>query len=319
MKVLVTGAHSPVGRRVLVGLRDDHDVTVLTRPGLFDPMRGVELGVRVIEGDLVTPDRWGPQVAGVEVVIHLDERSQAPDPQLLDVNLKGTQSLLHGVSAWGQPRLFVHLSTALLTDPSPDDPDVGPARFGSAWLAGRCAAEARVCFWARKTGIETVVVRAGHPFGALGVEGPLTGWLEAAADSAETGRPLELAGAAVPLPFVHVDELARAIVARVQGEPMPGEQTLVKKLSRVQAVGLVVSLGQVHDALCHATEQDARRVEPRTSFGERLIARLRRSEPAPEPSFMRVAPMRTPDPDWVARFGERDLGQVVDALVGGAC
>ncbi|MBK7758882.1 MAG: NAD(P)-dependent oxidoreductase [Deltaproteobacteria bacterium] len=43
--------------------------------------------------------------------------SQAEDPRLLEVNLKGTQSLLHAFGAYAQAERFVLLSTALLTSP----------------------------------------------------------------------------------------------------------------------------------------------------------------------------------------------------------
>lgn len=319
MKILLTGAGSPLGRRVLLGLREAHELLVLVRPGELDALSRAELGVTLIEADPVTPDRYGPRIAGVQALVNLEQVAQAPDGQLIDQNLKATQSLLHAFHAWGEPERLVHLSSALLDHPSPDEPDVAADRFGSAWLASLCASEARVALYARRSGVETCIVRAGHPFGAYGLEGALTSWLEAAAASAEGRSRLDLQGATIPLPFVHVDELARAIVARVEGQAMPGERRFVAELSRVNAVGLLSSMEQLHKSMCELTFKEPLTV--RTHIGARLIRRLRGEvqDDTTVPRYLRTQPLRVPNADWVAHFGPRQRSQIVDALVGGAC
>jgi len=302
MKVLVAGHDSPLGRRVVLGLQDRHELV------LHEAV------------DRCTPDRWGDHIQGVEVAVNLAERCQAPEPEVLEVVLKGTQSLLHGFGAYGAPRRLIHLSTALIGAGTPDEPDVDPKSHGSAWLAWKSAAEARVNHWTRRTGVEAVVVRSGHPFGAVGVDGPLTGWLEAAAASAESSGRFAVEHADVALPFVHVDELARSIVARVDGEPMPGEKNLVANLHRVDAVGLLASLGQVHRKLCQRTERKPVLVTPRTPLGERLQKLVRQGDELPRsPRYLRRAPIRRLDPTWAEAYGHRGLDEVVEALVGGAC
>lgn len=316
MKLLLSGAGSALGRRVFLGLEQDHELTVLAAPD--EDLRGIQPS-RVVREDLVTPDRWGPQVAGVEGAIHLAEVCQASEGQVLDRNLKSTQSLLHGFGAYGEPKLLIALSSALIDQLYPDEPDVEPSRFGSAWLAWRCAAEARLHHWTRKTQVPTVVVRSGHRFGAVGIDGPLTGWLEAAAASAEGSGRFELDAADTPLPFVHVDEVARAIVARVQGQPMPGEQHLVGSLYRTEAVGLVASLAQVHRRLCARTERRPR-LSPRTSLGLRLRGLIEQEQALPRsPRYLRSSAPREPNQAWRATFGVRSADEIVEALVGGAC
>lgn len=319
MKILLTGAGTPLGRRVLLGLRDAHEVMVLVRPGELDALRRAELKVTLVEADPVTPERYGPRIAGAQVLVHLDQIAQAPDGELIDHNLKATQSLLHAFSAWGEPQRLVHLSSALLDHPSPDEPDVDATRFGSAWLATLCASEARVALYARRTGVETCIVRAGHSFGAMGLQGALTSWLEAAASSAEGRSRLDLQGTQIPLPFVHVDELARAIVARAEGQTMPGERRFVAQLSRVNAVGLLASMEQLHKSMCELTFREPPPV--RTHIGARLIRRLKGElqDETTVPRYLRVQPLRVPNADWVSHYGPRQRSQIVDALVGGAC
>lgn len=321
MKVLLTGAPSPLGRRVYQQLvSDGHEVVVLIRPEEQAAWSGPRPDVAFIEADYVTPERYGPAIAGCEVLIHLGDICQAEDHEFIRVNLKGTQGLLHAFSAWGSPRLMVLLSTALLDLPSPDDPDAPTERFGSAWLATRAGAEARVAHWARRTGVETVVLRAGHPFGAAGIDGPLSGWLDQSAASAESDGKLALDGADTPLPFVQVDELADAITRRVQGEAMPGERRLVAKLSRAEAVGLLGTLRETHDLLCRRTERSPSLTTQKGSLGRRLLSTLSPGRALPgTAAFLRRAPVKGPNPAWVERYGQRSLGDVVDALVGGAC
>ena len=241
MRVVLTGATTPLGRRVvqrLLSLTPRPELVLLVRPEERDTWRGTMPDAKLVIADLVTPELYGPALAGATVCLHLADLSQAEDPRLLEVNLKGTQSLLHAFGAYAQAERFVLLSTALLDQPAPDDPDVGPERFGSMWLATRAGAEARTIHWARRLGVETVIVRAGHPYGASGIEGPLSGWLDAAAASAESDGRLSVEGAELPLPFVHIDALAEALTQRALGELLPGERRLVGSVSRADAVGL---------------------------------------------------------------------------------
>ncbi|MBK7758307.1 MAG: NAD(P)-dependent oxidoreductase [Deltaproteobacteria bacterium] len=322
MRVVLTGATTPLGRRVvqrLLSLTPRPELVLLVRPEERDTWRGTMPDAKLVIADLVTPELYGPALAGATVCLHLADLSQAEDPRLLEVNLKGTQSLLHAFGAYAQAERFVLLSTALLDQPAPDDPDVGPERFGSMWLATRAGAEARTIHWARRLGVETVIVRAGHPYGASGIEGPLSGWLDAAAASAESDGRLSVEGAELPLPFVHIDALAEALTQRALGELLPGERRLVGSVSRADAVGLVTTLAAVHDRLCQSTERQPQRERPRPRL-RRLLAYVSRSESLPVvPSFLRRPVVRAANPAWVTRFGAADVGGLVDALVGGAC
>ncbi|MCB9744308.1 MAG: NAD(P)-dependent oxidoreductase [Alphaproteobacteria bacterium] len=318
MKVFMTGATTPLGRRVFDKLSGAHQMALLVRPEEEAAWEGPTPDCTLIVSDPVTPERYGPALAGADVVLHLGELSQAPDPRLVHVNLKGTQSLLHALSAYGPPRLLVHLSTALLQDPAPEDPDADPGLYGSTWLATRASAEARVALVARRLRLETLIVRAGHGYGAAGIDGPLSGWLDLAAESAERDGKLTLEGEGVPLPFVRVGDLAEAIAGRVAGRAAPGERRLVGALSRVEAVGMLASLGQVHDRLCRMTERAPQRQE--RSLRRRLVSRLAPERALPElPAFLRAQPVSAPNAAWVKRYGPGTVSEVSEALVGGAC
>ena len=273
MRVLVTGAGSPLGRRVVRALSGEQLVQ-LVRPD--------QHAASGLKADLVVPDSYGPAIGPVDAIVHLDTRAQAHEGALLD-------------------------------HPSPDEPDVDPGRYGSAWLAGQCAAEARVNLWARRTGTETLVVRAGHTYGAVGLDGPLSGLLQAAANSAEGTGVLALRGAQTALPFVHVDDLAKALAMRVRGDAMPAERTFVQKLGRVEAVGLVASLAEVHRAFCARTERTARLIEPKDRLSRVL------GQDGELPRYLQSAPLRRANTAWTESYGVRRLNELAEALVGGAC
>jgi NAD(P)-dependent dehydrogenase (short-subunit alcohol dehydrogenase family) len=323
MRVVLTGATTPLGRRVvqrLLSLTPRPELVLLVRPEERDTWRGTMPDAKLVIADLVTPERYGPALAGATVCLHLADLSQAEDPRLLEVNLKGTQSLLHAFGAYAQAERFVLLSTALLDQPAPDDPDVGPERFGSMWLATRAGAEARTIHWARRLGVETVIVRAGHPYGASGIEGPLSGWLDAAAASAESDGRLSVEGAELPLPFVHIDLLAEALTQRAlwascspasaawwAPSPAPTPWASSPPWPPYTTASASPPSGQPH------------RERPRPRL-RRLLAYVSRSESLPVvPSFLRRPVVRAANPAWVTRFGPADVGGLVDALVGGAC
>ncbi|MBK7758883.1 MAG: hypothetical protein IPI35_21310 [Deltaproteobacteria bacterium] len=123
-------------------------------------------------------------------------------------------------------------------------------------------------------------MRAGHSHGARGIEGPLSGWLDAAAASAESDGRLSVEGAELPLPFVHIDAPRKALTQRALGELFPASAAWWAPSPRADAVGLVTTLARVHDRLCqvHRAPAPARAPRPRL---RRLLAYVSRSGPRP--------------------------------------
>ncbi len=291
-------------------------VLVAGRSGLAVRLRS-RLGLRhdlvSVDGPAIQPDAYGPTLAGAQVlVLVLDQGGE--EGELLERDLKGSQALLHAFTGWGAPALLVMVSTALLADQEPIDPDVPLTRYGSAWLATRAAVEARCLHLSRQLDLATLVVRAGHVHGADDVAGgALEPRLAAVRTAAESGQELALAGLEIALPFVHADVLVDALFERIAGKPLPGEQVLTDRFSRVDAVGAVWSLAQLHDAQAQLAGKPAWRKELATKgpgLTSRLIGSIVRSK-APElvPEYVKRAPLRRAPRAWRKAFGDRDLAQ----------
>jgi nucleoside-diphosphate-sugar epimerase len=266
-----------------------------------------------LSGSAIQPDAYGPELAGLEVlVLVLDQGGD--EAELIERDLKGSQALLHAFSAWGEPVRLVVITSALLAELEPIDPDVPLSRYGSAWLAIRAAVEARCLHLSRRLDLETVVVRVGHVYGeSLNAGGVLEPRLAALREAASQGQEFALMGLSIGLPFVHADVLVPAVAARIAGEALPGEQVLVGCFSRVDAVGAVWSLAQVHEALAQVTgKTPLQRDLPIKGPGltSRLIGSLVPSKAKERvPDFVKRPPMRRAPRVWRRAYGERDLNQ----------
>lgn len=227
MTVAVVGAGGPLGRCLLAAL----GAGVLA---VCDPDLPVPAG-RVVVGDRVQPERWGPALRGVETLVLLLDRC-GPDPGVLQRDLKGAQAVLHAFTAWGTPRRLVLCASALLDDPEPVDPDAPAARYGSTWLAVRASVEARVLQLARALapeGFEAVVLRAGHLVDLPGAESPLDAHLAAWRAGTEGSFPA--------WPFVSHRALLADLVDAVGGREVPGQERFLPGFSRATCVQAVAS------------------------------------------------------------------------------
>ncbi len=291
MKVLVAG-EGGLAARLRVRVAASHEL--------------LQLGTEPIR-----PDAYGAELAGLEALVLVLDQA-APEPELLERDLKGSQALLHAFTAWGDPRLVLVVTSALLADPEPVEPDVPMSRYGSAWLATRAAVEARCLHLVRRLALETVVVRVGHVYGDPDVRGGgLETVLEQVRTSAASGEELALPGLGIGLPFVAAEPAVEAIAARLDGTLIPGEQVLVEGFSRVDAVSAVWTLAELHDALAGLAGRPARRKELATrdpGLTSRLIGSLVPSKaPEPVPDYRRRAPMRLAPRAWRKAHGERRL------------
>lgn len=212
MKILLTGATSLVGRR-LVGrlLASGHEVTAVGH----HPRVGHELttlGARYVRQDLREAARVMQLVSGHERVLHL-EQAHGRELSVADaeiVNVKATEQLILACKLHHVPRL-VHLSDISVLQGggsrlgiSPETPL--PERAIDAHAAQRARAEAAVRAAAHR-GLEAVILR---PATVLGPQAPA--WLRLL-----MGRGWLPAGGVVDL--VAVDHVVDALVAAMSAGP----------------------------------------------------------------------------------------------------
>jgi nucleoside-diphosphate-sugar epimerase len=203
--VLVTGGTGFIGRRLVRALlaRGD-DVRCLVRPGRKPPP-----DTRSAPGDVTRPESLPAALKGVEVVYHLAGATTVRHPvEYRRVNAQGTRHLAEACAGLPRPPLVVFLSSLAAAGPAVGDrprderdPPAPVSRYGHSKLAAEC-------WLAAVSGrVPATVVRAPAVFGPGDTN---TIRLFRAAAMGLNGVP---GSASVRLAWIHVDDLARALVA----------------------------------------------------------------------------------------------------------
>lgn len=164
MRVLVTGASGFLGHFVCPELAArGHDVAALVRRPGSEPA-----GARPLTGDLTDPARLRDAVAEAapDCVLHLaaETATQRNPARIRAVNVDGTERLLDACRQAGGPR-FVFASTVVTGDAGGrvlDEESELPVEteYGRSKVEGERLV--------RESGLETVIVRPSHVYGAGG-------------------------------------------------------------------------------------------------------------------------------------------------------
>ena len=217
--VVVTGAGGAVGRLVVAAARAEpgvERVVAVASPGEGRLATGSSDGsvAEVVAAPFALDDpRLGSLLRGTTRLIHIGAR-RGPDLDGTggaDVDLVGTRSLLSALAAAGTVRAVVVLSSALVYGARTDNPvplteeaRVRPNPSIDAAVE-RAELEAMVAEWAGAQGATCARARPSV------VVGPENGrWL---ARSPWSTSGLGVSGAEAPVQFIHVEDLASALVA----------------------------------------------------------------------------------------------------------
>ncbi|SHG75109.1 Nucleoside-diphosphate-sugar epimerase [Chryseolinea serpens] len=170
MKVLVTGATGKVGSRFVSRiLAKGHDVRILVRDAVKASAL-VELGAKVVVGDLNSPDTLPPAVKDIDAVIHIAAffRSFTDNEGIIKTNHSGTVALAKASMAAGVKR-FIFTSTGNVYRPDNQRPskeddllDVNDTR---AYSSSKIAAENELLALHKTTGLDVRVLRLGFVYG----------------------------------------------------------------------------------------------------------------------------------------------------------
>jgi nucleoside-diphosphate-sugar epimerase len=171
MRVIVTGGSGNVGRTVVQRLRDDgHEVAIYDRqPPPAD--------VRHAIGDILDLPALHAAFAGAEAVVHLaavPALGRAPDDELMEINVMGTERVAAAAVAAGVRRLvmassdstlgFVFGEGRIVPDYVPCD-EAHPLRPLDAYGLSKVLGEEICRRYTRAAGIETVCLRYCWVFG----------------------------------------------------------------------------------------------------------------------------------------------------------
>jgi len=165
MRVVVTGGAGNVGRWVVARLQDEgHGVTVYDR-------QAPEADVRYTIGDILNPAALREAFGGAEAVVHLaavPALGRAPDDELMEINVMGTERVAAAAVAAGVRRLvaassdstlgFVFGEGRLVPDYVPCD-EAHPARPLDAYGLSKLIGEEICRRYTRAAGLETLCLR----------------------------------------------------------------------------------------------------------------------------------------------------------------
>lgn len=170
MKILVTGATGKVGSRFVSRiLAKGYDVRILVRDAAKASAL-VELGARVVTGDLNNADTLPPAVKGIDTVIHIAAffRSFTDNEGIIKTNHEGTVALANASIAAGVKR-FIFTSTGNVYGsdnqrPSKED-DLLNMNDPRAYPSSKIAAENELISLHKRTGFDVRVLRLGFVYG----------------------------------------------------------------------------------------------------------------------------------------------------------
>lgn len=164
MRALVTGATGFVGSHLVDALHGRGDeVTVLAR-SLHKAEALRSLGLRVVEGDLHTPEALERAAEGQDVIFHVAGMIAALDEATyVRANRDGTANLVAAAEGAGRPRFVLVSSMAAAGPASPGRPLAGsePPRPVTAYGRSKLAAEQVVT----STGLPWTIVRPPTVYG----------------------------------------------------------------------------------------------------------------------------------------------------------
>jgi dihydroflavonol-4-reductase len=230
MKTFITGATGFIGTHLVKRLaQTEHELCCLVRK--TSDVRGLkELGVAIITGDVTDKDCLLEGMRGCDWVVNLANiyTFWEPDKQIYtDVNVGGTRNVMECALETGVPKV-VHISTCGIYGKPEDCPfteesPVGPVRFSEYF---RTKYEGDLIAWELYEKKELPLVMV-YPVAVLGPGDPKTTG-EYIQDLMRRRMPARVFEDSI-LTFVHVRDVAEAIVRALEKEGNLGEKYLVGK------------------------------------------------------------------------------------------
>jgi nucleoside-diphosphate-sugar epimerase len=253
MRILVTGATGFIGTRVvdrLAGAAAFVRVLVLPTEFASSPTAAAlraRDGIEIAVGDLEDGEALVAATAGVDVVHHLGgalPRSGTAGLDVLRVNVGGTDSLLRASVRNGVRRVVLASSAIVYGPPGPETREDAPLRPRGHYAWSKLAAEEIVTSYARRFGIEPVILRPTVTYGTGGH------FVERLCVRMLATPPALLAGDQC-VQWLHVDDLADAIIA-AGGRPAAAGNVFNLAGTEIASLSEVASLARAGAGLATA-------------------------------------------------------------------
>jgi UDP-glucose 4-epimerase len=262
MKILVTGGYGLIGHNVIKRLQDlNHHTFIVDTKTTYGIIPQSEIDYLMnqraekishhlyFKTDIANTDNidYVIKTTGPEVLIHMAsfprQKVVNANPQAgADVMMRGLINLLESAKVHGVRR-FVYISSSMVygdfSDQVTEDAVCNPqGQYGIMKLAG----EWLVKDYARRTGMEYVIIRPSAVYGPLDVEDRVVAKFML---SAMRGQSLRVNGATETLDFTYVDDAADGIVAAALEVGAANDTYNITKshsVSLLQAAEMVVGI-----------------------------------------------------------------------------
>lgn len=221
---IVTGGAGFIGSHVVDALLADDWRVVVVDDLSSGEARRVASGAALEIGDITDRDALDTvlDASRPEVIFHLAAQSSVTssvaDPvRDCEINVRGTLNVLEGATRHRAPVVFTSTGGALYGDratlPTPEDTPPAPI---SPYGASKWAGEAYVATWMESSGIPHTVCRLGNVYGPRQSPHGEAGVVAIFSHQLWRGTSPVLFGFGKPTrDYVHVDDVARALVAAV--------------------------------------------------------------------------------------------------------
>lgn len=246
-QILVTGASGFIGRALVAELeRRGHSVRCAVRN--IESVTGLS-GALIEVGDVNASTDWTRALDGVHIVIHLVARAHILNETAIDplaafnaVNLDGTRRLAESAAAQGVRRMVYVSSIGVNGDSATPQNAFTEASIPmphNAYAASKYAAEQALSDVARRTGLETVILRPPLVYGP-GNPGNFLRLLKLV----DRGIPIPLASVSNRRSMIYVDNLVDALITAAIKHEAAGQLYLVCDNETVSTPHLIAELGE---------------------------------------------------------------------------
>ncbi len=172
MKIIITGATGFIGSHVAVRLaRAGHEVVATGRNPQKVPALGAVPGITLARLELGDPASWAPAMAGADVLVHVALGWGEGGLLMLQADTAASVGLFEAAHAAGVKKIIYTSSTAAVGEQRGDDREDCQLRPTDYYGATKASTEMFARAFARKTKVQTHVIRPGYIFGEPVVDG----------------------------------------------------------------------------------------------------------------------------------------------------
>ncbi len=234
-RVLVTGGAGFIGSNLIPLLLEANNSVIVfdnLSTGKTENLNAVRVhpNFKFVKGDIRNSESLSKVLQNIDAVIHLaaviDVSASVINPiSTNEINVTGTLNVLHEAKNNGIKKFVFASSTAVYGDtktlPVKEDTILKPI---SPYAASKAAGEAYCSAFANCYSLETIALRFFNVYGPRNENSPYSGVITKFLQKAVKNEPLIIEGDGEQTrDFIHVSDIARAIVAALQARGLGGE------------------------------------------------------------------------------------------------